>query len=202
MVKKVSVDKVRKWDIEVTKTGMTTMLLMENAGARIADFIVKKFKNKKILIVFGKGNNGGDVVVAGRHLMTYGFKTGFYSVFREYEYNDILKTQISILKTLNPEFEKNLNLNYDVIVDGIYGTGVRAPIPLEVKNIIEKINNSKKIIISCDVPSGIDADTGNPVDGVAIKPDFTITMAVMKKGLNTKNSGRIILARIGYPFIK
>ncbi|MCS7185243.1 MAG: NAD(P)H-hydrate epimerase [bacterium] len=211
MAKKVVYEElknIRKWDEETSKKGMDTILLMENAGAEIARFVEKKFKNKKALIVFGKGNNAADCIVAARHLITKGFDIKLHPIFEESEYNYLLKKQLQIIKTLKPNFVDKINgLDIDIIIDGILGTGARAPLDEKIKNVIKKINKlrstEKVIVISCDVPSGLDADTGTPIDEVAIKADYTITMAVNKIGFKNSNyTGIVKVVDIGYPFVK
>jgi NAD(P)H-hydrate epimerase len=195
--------------------GMQRVYMMENAGHGIADFIVDKFKNrlknKKIVVLCGTGNNGGDGFVASRHLTCYAaditvILIGLPSFIRSEEANinwKILEKMDSIKiifgKDLNEDIKAKIT-KADIIIDGIFGTGIRGEIRYPNNHAIDLINSSRAYILSIDVPSGLDPDTGQ-VHEKCVKADATVTFHRMKRGLlrNKKFTGIIHIECIGIP---
>jgi NAD(P)H-hydrate epimerase len=195
--------------------GMQRVYMMENAGHGIADFIVNKFKNrlknKKIVVLCGTGNNGGDGFVASRHLTCYAaditvILIGLPSFIRSEEANinwKILEKMDSIKiifgKDLNEDIKAKIT-KADIIIDGIFGTGIRGEIRYPNNHAIDLINSSRAYILSIDVPSGLDPDTGQ-VHEKCVKADATVTFHRMKRGLlrNKKFTGIIHIECIGVP---
>jgi NAD(P)H-hydrate epimerase len=171
--------------------------LMENAGLVVSKVIGENYGTmKKILVICGSGNNGGDGIVAARNLskdnevsiILYTKKDGSISKLSELA----LKTLKNISVIKNPEIkpvEEQINKN-DIIVDSVFGTGVRDPIPEPLITLFKIINKSKKKIVSVDVPSGMGASN-------AILPTLTVTFTDKKKGANKNNSGTIVVKDIG-----
>jgi len=93
-------------------------------------------------------------------------------------------------------------LEADVIIDGIFGTGLNREIEGTTKELILEINNSKKPVVAIDIPSGVDANTG-AILGIAVKADFTITMGLPKRGFYSPPgcdyTGKVIVSHISYP---
>ena len=159
----------------IEKLGVPERTLMERAGEAVAEEIRKRFKGGRILFVCGKGNNGGDGVVAARFLRSvHGF-----SVF--------------VLKIAAGETEK-LDLDYDVVVDCVFGTGLSREVTGIYREVIEKINAKKCFKISVDIPSGLNGDNGL-VMGVAVKADMTISVQEYKTG-HFLNDGRDYCGKI------
>ena len=199
------------------KFGMKKILMMENAGFGIAEFILKKFKNKKlenfkILAICGTGNNGGDAMVAARHLASLNLnlkvillgdpasiKTDEAST--NYQIiNKMNKTiELIILSNIDTKIKKEI-LNADIIIDGIFGTGIKGDIQDPYLSAIKLINKSRAYIISVDIPSGLNPDNGETVSQ-CIKADTTITFHRIKSGLinNDQYTGNLILKKIGIP---
>lgn len=191
-----------------------SIILMENAGRSVADFIYKisKKRNIKNIIVFcGPGKNGGDGFVAARYLFIYGFNVKVITFVEENRYTGNVLQNYKILKKLKIKIQK-FNYNklereikkYQVIVDAIFGIGLSRTVEGEFRKAVQLINNTKKVIISIDVPSGLNADTGE-VMGVAIKSTYTLTMGFLKIGFCKKEVkrylGTLIVSNIGYPKI-
>jgi NAD(P)H-hydrate epimerase len=196
--------------------GMKRIYMMENAGHGVADFIILKFKGKlrgkRIVAICGTGNNGGDGFVASRHLSHYYGATvqlvllGFPNDLRTEEARinwEIIQKMDSIETMfgyeINDEIKKSIQ-NAEVIIDGIFGTGIRGEIREPHASAIELINKSKAYIVSVDVPSGIDPNSGRAHDK-SIKADATVTFHRMKIGLlnNKKYTGVIHVEKIGIP---
>jgi NAD(P)H-hydrate epimerase len=196
--------------------GMHRVYMMENAGHGLADFIIDKFKTKlkgkEILAICGTGNNGGDGFVASRHLSGYYganvrvFLLGFPTELRteEAKINWGIIENMDSLETMfgdeiSDEIKRKISRT-DIIIDGIFGTGIKGEIRKPHRTVIEMINKSKAYVVSVDIPSGIDPNTGKAHDR-CVKADATVTFHRMKIGLvnNRKYTGVIQVERIGIP---
>lgn len=206
-MKLVSAKQMRNIDaISINKYKIPGIILMENAGRVIADITQKELKNKKRCIVFcGSGNNGGDGLVAARYLFNRGYKTEIVLVKNANKYKGDPKTNFEIIKKLKipvKKYSDKLKINTDIIIDALLGTGTKGEISGIYKTVIDKINNSKKPVISADIPSGLDADTGKSL-GTTIKAKHTVTMGLVKRGLirtpAKKFTGKLLVAEIGIP---
>jgi NAD(P)H-hydrate epimerase len=202
--------------------GMKRLLMMENAGHRTADFMLRRFdnalKHKKIVAVCGSGNNGGDAFVACRHLaaahisdITILLLTGPKEIRTpEARINWSIVRNMKSLKriTLGNQRLTNSSLileseieGADIILDGLLGTGVKGLIKDSYSIAIDTINQSKAYVLAIDIPSGLDPNSGIP-SNKCIKANSTITFHRMKKGLNSsakKYTGSVHVERIGLP---
>ncbi|MEK7359912.1 MAG: NAD(P)H-hydrate epimerase, partial [Planctomycetota bacterium] len=179
------------------------IILMENAGRNVAGEAMGMLRHahpphlpgaRKVAVLCGKGNNGGDGYVIARHLHNSDI---FVTVFVVANISDILKegdaaVNLQILLKMKipvqelPDMAATKNLakelrGYDVIIDALFGTGLSGEVREPFKTLINATNDSHKPIISVDIPSGLDANTGK-VLGTAIKATKTVTFAVSKKG--------------------
>ncbi len=207
--------------------GLKKLLMMENAGSRVADFLIDLFKGdlekKKIVSVCGFGNNGGDAIVATRHLSAF-----LSSKFTAQSNNglvlvllgkpDQIKTEeskvnwktiekIGSIKKLCLDAQNIKDIqteieNSDIIIDGLIGTGINGAIKEPFSKMIDTINQqkSKSFIFSVDIPSGLNPDNGEIYDK-SVKADSTITFHRIKKGLlkNMEYCGEIHPVKIGIP---
>lgn len=184
------------------KHGVSRLELMENAGRGMFSEMTKIFPRligKKILIVCGHGNNGGDGFVLARYL-----RQGSHSVNVLFIGNDDrLKKESGynhfILKKKFPGiFIQGGSLTkYDIIVDAMLGTGLREIIREPYYSMIERVNNSGRFVISVDVPTGLDSDTGE-ILGRVVNADRIFTLHDMKPGLE-KFREKTIVINIGIP---
>jgi len=191
----ISTDEMAAIDANCRYFGLLPLQLMENAGAALAKEAKAKLAapGKKIAIVAGKGNNGGDAFAAARHLE--GFDVTVILLGRS---RDIATPEArhnwKILEKLDfkrKEISDVLDLNldeYDLIIDAIFGTGVRDPIKGLESAAIDAINSSSLPVICIDVPSGLGTSK-------VVRPDLTVTFHRPKPGL----SGNIVVADIGIP---
>jgi hydroxyethylthiazole kinase-like uncharacterized protein yjeF len=197
--------------------GIPATILMENAGRAVfqaAMEMLSEKQEKKVTIVCGRGNNGGDGFVAARHLMNNGIDVFIFLVAdvkelegeAEANYHraqKIAKTMGKVIETLNEEnlssFENKLE-GTSLIVDGVFGTGLAREVGEPEKSIIQLINDSEKPVLAVDVPSGLDAANGNAL-GACIKATKTVTFARPKTGFigNEKYTGETITADISLP---
>ncbi len=193
------------------------IILMENAGRAVYEEIAELINENEdefegILVICGKGNNGGDGFVAARHLIENAIQTTVISLFRKENLSgsalinhEILEhfTEIIYMDEIDIEKLKQMISASTIIVDAILGTGLNSSVKGTIKEIIDSINEySEGIIVSVDIPSGINADTGE-ILGTAIVSDYTVTFHSLKNGLinypGTGHAGEVILAPIGIP---
>lgn len=167
----------------IEKYKIPGIILMENAGMSIADEIEKRYLGK-VIAICGKGNNGGDASVAIRHLYTRGFDASITLLCDESDLSGDAKTAFKMAKNIGvPVVKQNdvFNGKYDVIIDGIFGIGLKGEPKGIYSDAINYVNQSGAKIISVDVPSGGDASTGN-VFGTCVRADLTVTFGVAKTG--------------------
>jgi len=176
---------------------------MKKAGGKVFEFIFKNFERKQpVIILCGPGNNGGDGFVVARHLIENGYHVEVYTFTNKDNYykGDALKALKEFkgnLKTINL-FRLNKKA---LIVDALFGIGLKRKIGKKLCKIFNKINQSYNQVVSIDIPSGICSNTGE-ILGCAIKADFTITFHRKKIGhifgVGKKLSGNIKVVDIGF----
>jgi len=190
--------------------GIEELRLMENAGSAAARIIRSKYivREKSVVILCGKGNNGGDGFVIARKLLDEGanikiiLASGLPATESAAEMFSRLKnTDVEIISLdTEPYIAASIVKNADIIVDCVYGIGFKGNLPDYLRNIFRLVNSGYAQVISIDVPSGVNADTGEG-DADAIKASLTITFTSIKKGLTTpagaKYCGEIQVAAIG-----
>jgi NAD(P)H-hydrate epimerase len=200
----------------IDRLGIPVTALMEAAGKSIADFIYSEYLTCNDLVVLvNKGNNGGDAMVAARHLIGRGKNITIFSLSPIAEYKAEPKLQAEILKRMGISIQiissdkelmklaEQLSKS-DLVVDGLFGVGLSGKLTGRSAKTINLVNSYAETlnIVSVDVPSGINATTGD-VMGTAIIADATITMNQPKTGLfigaGAKHSGKVVIADIGIP---
>ena len=205
----ISVEDMRAYELNGVYHGIPLLLMMENAGRSVADYVEYRLgsvRGKKIIVLAGKGGNGGDGFVAARHLAARGASVEVHLAYppSEVEHEDAklnLKAiqNLPSVKLVKP-FGKNwLNLdNADAVIDALLGTGVRGPLRGSVREAAKAFNSAPGLRVAVDVPTGVDPDTGIAVEG-AVRADATVTMHKPKKGLFKAKiyTGEIIIAEIG-----
>jgi len=190
--------------------GFLRKFMMENAGAAAARYLAENFTTvsaKKILVLAGLGNNGGDAFVVARHLAGFGcdVKVILLGNPNKIKTNEA-QTNWKILEKMNSvnlmiaSDVSDLDIKADIIVDGILGTGISGKIREPYASAIDLINKSKAFKLALDVPSGLDPDTGN-VSDKCVKADVTITFHKMKVGMPKRKDmcGTILVEKIGIP---
>ena len=175
----------RVLDANSESLGIEVDELMANAGEALADVITDMYSGKRILFVCGTGNNGGDGYVAARLL------EADVAFFKEPKTAPAMNAFHKI-ENRPEQFNEKMLDNYDVIIDCVLGTGVSGDVREPYASYIDAINECRKTVVSCDVPSGF----GTPL---CVKPDVTVTFHDVKEGMDEKNCGTIIVADIGIP---
>jgi hydroxyethylthiazole kinase-like uncharacterized protein yjeF len=186
------VSEMKKLDqTAVKKYGIDEILLMENAGNAVFYAIEKEIgiKNNKFLVLSGSGNNGGDGMVVARKLFSNGIEVKFFLLPGENKLKGITKKNFEILKKTSISIKQRPSQNNikkalietDVVVDAMLGTGLSGEVKSIYKNAIGFVNKSGKKVVSVDIPSGINGNTGE-VMGIAVKSDITVTFGLPKIG--------------------
>lgn len=203
MAKGFSVKKIRHLEEAARKIGFSERVLIENASSNLAAIIDSLKLGKIICAVSGRGNNGADTLACARKLAAKNYKV-YAVILKEKDFNEEVKFQKEILEKIKvpvdvispgniKEFKKHLKAA-DFILDGILGIGVNGELSSFLKKIIRDINKSGKIIVSCDIPSGLSPDEG-AILGEAVRADYTITFIGPKTGF-FKNYGKALCGKI------
>ena len=199
MNKIYTIEEIQKIEQHEFKRLKSSFILMNRAGTNCAQKIHKIYPTKNIIVLCGPGNNGGDGLVISRILKKLKHEVTLYCLKSESYKGDAKKayTMNNLVKNDFNEFKIN---NKSIIIDCLFGIGLSRKISGIYKKIIKQINSSKQKIISIDISSGINGNTGK-IMGSAIKSDRTFALHAQKIG-QIKNpgksySGRIIVIDIG-----
>ena len=179
----------------IEQYGIPGIVLMENAGRQVTQVIVELYGQelyrKKVVIFVGKGNNGGDGFVIARHLHNMGVAVDIL-LFTDpakicgdaaVNLNIWLRLGQPVTQVAIDSIKAKAAVNSaDILVDALYGTGFKGVVLEAAAVFIDLANSSGKKVISVDIPSGIEADTGR-VNGPCIHADHTVTFALPKLGL-------------------
>ncbi|HHT9138285.1 MAG TPA: NAD(P)H-hydrate epimerase [Candidatus Wunengus sp. YC60] len=198
MEKSLTREEIRELDRKaIEEYKIPGIILMENAGRNVAEEILRMIDNPqqaKVAILCGKGNNGGDGFVIARHLHNHRISVDVFLVAKT---SDVLKdgdaaTNLQILLNMKIPVKEILDIpgvnnilkelnGYNILVDALFGTGLSGDVREPFKTLIHGVNNLNKPIVSVDIPSGIDCNSGK-ILGAAIKATKTVTFAAAKKG--------------------
>lgn len=200
----------------INELGIPGVVLMENAGRSAFEEIARRFpdfRNKKISILCGKGNNGGDGFVIARHLINNGANPDIYLFGSESDVKGDARINLSILLKMGVKIN-NINVDEDwekfkgnikdseIIIDSIFGTGFQGRLEGLWEKIFADVNSYKGYKIAIDIPSGLSSDT-YMVKEPSLKADLTITMAAPKIPHifppASEKVGEFVVADIGIP---
>ena len=201
-------EEVRAIDINSEFYGVSRLQLMENAGRGVALEVEKRVqKGASIVIYAGPGGNGGDGLVAARHLAYSGYIVEVVLVSKP---SDIRSSETMHMYKIVESMDISIKLQHglrepsisspDVVIDALLGVGLRGRPRPPFSEAIELINSLHGLKVAVDVPSGLDSDTGE-VPGEAVKADITVTFHKPKPGLLKRRdlAGEIIIHSIGVP---
>ena len=203
-----------------------SLILMENAGAAAARYILDLLQNpanSRVCIIAGSGNNAGDGFVVARHLANEAVNVEILICGSRDRVKADALTNLVIIENMKPPIHyldtpsqsdeaaqlqsvsqtveqlagsKQVNL----VVDALLGTGITGPPKQPIRTVIETLNQLNKTLVALDIPSGLDCDTGNPLE-IALHAHHTITFAAMKKGFLNPDAkayiGQVSVASIG-----
>ncbi|MBI4396184.1 MAG: NAD(P)H-hydrate epimerase [Elusimicrobia bacterium] len=210
MRKAVSISQMRELDRRAIEDfGVPGVVLMENAGRAVAE-AVRRFPGSTVDLYCGGGNNGGDGLVAARHLANAGRQVRLIlahppdhfkgDAFIHWKPIEQMKLPYILFQSLQKllQFKRRPR----IVVDALLGTGARCPLEEPYRSLVAAINNQPRPVVAVDVPSGLDADTGTAGD-MAVKALLTVTLGLPKKGLTKKSArpwvGKLVVADIGLP---
>lgn len=185
--------------VAIEELGIPGMVLMENAGAAVADCaldILRSLKLDGVQIVTGKGNNGGDGLVAARHLLNHGevdnVRVDYLGDVEEQKGEGDAGENLSLLEHYRVDVREVDRSTPDdwlpdpeasiLVVDAIFGTGLDGEVREPYDGIIDEMNNAMYPVLSVDIPSGLDATEGHPL-GVSVESTLTVTLGAPKEGL-------------------
>ena len=185
---------------------------MENAGRSVSDVIARHYPSCKVLVFSGKGNNGGDGFVVARHLADRGYQPEIVLLVDPDQLKGDSLANFRIIQAMGipvmlPSASNEGVLmrhcsNADLVVDAIFGTGLNAPVSGVAEIAICAINRSQRPVVSIDIPSGLNADTGE-IHGVSVMATRTLTLALPKAGLFLGDgpacAGNVDVVDIGIP---
>jgi hydroxyethylthiazole kinase-like uncharacterized protein yjeF len=190
--------------------GISTLQLMENAGKAISDEVAVRYSQKSEIVVYaGSGRNGGDGMVAARHLAGRGHTVTLILVGTPSEIRDeaalanwrAISAMSDTVKIEGVRDSSQItSRKCDVVIDALLGTGARGTLRQPIMRAVDAMNEMKCFKLAVDVPTGIDSDTGE-VLGKALNASMTVTFHARKPGLRIaeKNCGEIKVAEIGIP---
>ena len=194
----------------INNIGIPSIILMENAALKVLKNIDLD-KIDSFTIVCGVGNNGGDGLAIARHLILEGKTVDLFIIGNLDKKTKDFNINLNILSNLGINFthitkDEDLNkLKYslnisELAIDSIFGIGLTREVEGLFRKTIDIINKYSKNVLSVDIPSGLDGDTGQ-ILGISVKANKTITFHHMKKGLiNSKEyTGDVIVEDIGIP---
>jgi len=183
---------------------ITSAQLMEIAGFQLARFVeafLGGVRGQEVLIVVGSGNNGGDALVAARHLHGRGSAVSINLASGAVRGlgADHLRTAQALGIPARPLQLPSSGRPDAVVIDGILGTGIRLPLQGPAAETIRALNAQPAPVLAVDVPSGLEADTGEGADH-CVRAAATLTLGLPKPALRSAQAtGRLYVADIGLP---
>ena len=215
-MKIVTSDEMRRLDREAVDTyGIPVLLLMEQAGMGVVREMERRFGDlagRSIVIAAGKGHNGGDGLVAARHLLHRGAHVRVFLAFPAPAMQGEAKIQAEIVRRLGGSildpsafdraaFRSALD-DADLAIDALVGTGLSSPLSGFLAELVGDLNAARAPVVAVDLPSGINADTGE-VLGAAVRAELTVTFALPKRGHflppGSEHTGELRVVDIGIP---
>ena len=191
-MKITNVSEMRELDrTAIEEFGIKDELLMENAGQAAYFVLSKEFgiRDKRFVVFCGIGNNGGDGFVIARKIHSDQGRVTVFVLGDRTKFRGAAKTNLDIVSKLPIEVREIKSIESvredvsgsDAVVDAIFGTGLARDVEGLYRDIIELVNQSGKFVLSVDIPSGVNGDTGK-IMGVAINADSTVTFGLPKIG--------------------
>ncbi|AII57573.1 carbohydrate kinase [Dehalococcoides mccartyi] len=204
--------RMRQIEDDCQKRGISTETLMENAGRAVAVFtrhLLEQKNGSRVLILAGAGNNGGDGLVAGRYLQSWGEDVSIFKPFRDTQKNKTISDGLKLPENIFTDLTKleECLADTDIVIDALLGTGANRPLEGIYKQALQmaaavKSTRPEMQVLAVDLPSGLNADTGQ-ADAACLKADFTLSLGVAKQGLFThcglELSGVVLVVDIGIP---
>src|SRR5579864_7667769 len=200
----------------IEEIGIPSLVLMENAGRQVVaaiEAVHGELLEQSVAVLCGRGSNGGDGFVVARTLLQRGVDVSVFLIGRVADVRGDARTNLEILGRLGhtvveiadgQAWELHFSEVGDcaLIVDAIFGTGLNAPVQGLIESVITDVNASGIPVVSIDLPSGLSADSCDPI-GESIEAGTTVTLAAPKLPLvlppAETRAGDIVIADIGIP---
>lgn len=195
--------------------GISTLVLMENAGARVCDEALAMAGTGRVVVACGKGNNGGDGLVCCRHLLSRGVRAEAWLASPAAGFAPEAAVNLRALRRLGAGvfpitarsiagFRRRLRGSV-LVVDALLGTGFRGEPRGVYREAIAAMNACGRPVLSVDIPSGLDGDTG-AAGGCCVRAARTVTFFAPKRGMargeGLRQCGTIVVAELGVPLAK
>lgn len=196
--------------IAVQEFQLGILQMMENAGRNLALMALgylnqhpTQTRTQKVLVVAGSGGNGGGGICAARHLYNRGIEVQLVLTKPPEELRGAARAQLAILQAagVSPAIQsqaEDLIVEAHLVLDAILGYSLQGAPRGAAKKLIEVLNGAGKPVISLDLPSGLEATSGEP-PGVCVRATLTMSLALPKTGLRNPLAGELFLADIGIP---
>ena len=208
----VSAEQIKALDRAAVEVGIPTGDLMENAGRGVADALINSAPGKKVVVVAGKGGNGGDALVAARLLREAGFHVNAFTLSRLDKLMQTTREKADLLNERFPGTLLSVDDNLDQLnealarahcaIDGLLGIGVDRPLSGRYLDVVRSMNSADLFSVAVDLPSGLPSDSGRII-GEAINADLTVCMAAYKPAHllypARDHCGVIEVVPVGYP---
>lgn len=189
----VPATQLRKLEEQAFLEGASESAYMEEAGYQVFLSIKKHFSKeistfKKVLLLCGKGNNAGDAYVVGGHFLREGIGVVAFSMFPLDVPGELAQKYRQAFIQLGGQEEAKFDAfkllfgNHSILVDGVFGTGIKGELSPSVQKVFREINISKQVVVSIDIPSGLNGDTGEASKDT-LKASLTVTLGLAKQGL-------------------
>ncbi len=203
---------MREIDRRTIEAGIPGIVLMENAGLRVVEFLAERFaplNAQRIVVLCGKGNNGGDGLVVARQLFTR-FQPRSLDVVLTADPAELkgdAAQNLRMIQTAGCPIQRQITPAMDtasIVVDALLGTGLRGPAAGAAAEIVRRINDGFPLadVVAVDLPSGMQSDTGN-IAGDVVEADYTVTFTALKicqvLSPAAELCGKLRLALIGTP---
>jgi NAD(P)H-hydrate epimerase len=198
---------IRRLDaLAVDRYHIPSIVLMENAAVHLATVARRMLGRSRasVAIFCGPGNNGGDGLALARHLHNSGHQVRIVLAADPARTGGDAGVNLAIARAMGIEtvVRPRRCPAAALVVDALLGTGLDRPVAEPMAGLIRMINRSRPRVLSVDLPSGMNAETGEPM-GLAVRADVTVTMAGWKQGFLSRGAraylGRVIVADIGVP---
>lgn len=199
----VNAEEMKHYDRNtINHFGVPSLVLMERAALSVANIICDKYGyQNRVLVVAGCGNNGGDGIAIGRILKERGMHVEIAVIGKKESMSQETAKQAEIARAYKiPVTYRMMDSDYDLIIDALFGIGLTRPLEGRFASAVTSINERLSKVISVDIPSGIDANTGK-ICGTAVKADITVTFGFRKLGHvlypGTEYTGELFVEDIG-----
>jgi len=202
------------WDrASMDQYGIRNEMLMENASREALHVLqqeLPRLRGARVLLLAGKGNNGGDAIALARHLLDQGAQVMLLLAGAREQYKGVsgyhlrLALKVGVKSALLKRWPPETWQDYDVIVDGLLGTGFSGELRQDYRHWVEAVNErrGRSFVLALDIPSGLDGHTGAP-SPVAVRAHATVTFGAAKIGLAMPEAqeyvGRLHVRHIGIP---